>query len=49
MKIKTLEMLKMGVVGGGGTQMVVNVKSMYLKDSLHLELSFDLPSVNEYK
>ena len=43
MKIKTLGMLKMGVVGVRRTQMVRNVKSMYLSDSLHLELSFDTP------
>ena len=36
-------MLKMGVVGGHGTQMVVNVKSMHLLDSLHLEATFDTP------
>ena len=43
MKIKTLDMLKMGEVGGRGTQMVINVKSTHLSDSLHLELSFDTP------
>ena len=42
-KTKALDVLKMGVVGGRVTQMVRNVKSIHLSDSLHLKLSFDTP------
>ena len=33
----------MGVVGGRGTNMVGNAKSMHLLDSVYLELSLDTP------